>query len=201
MVSIKFGLFLIQVLKKLDMLWKNDIDRILAERNILITVRNPFVVMSNSLFNITYTGILGRESNTRTLSFSAYLIFYRISRSLENWMLMNTLISMKLEYVDNLKCLGIVKHSRNLSCCRFDSFIRLPVETTSIWLWNISMVEIYTLCSKKLFASKNLLLVPTLQNWYSWNNIIIMFWASEHLYKQRLAYFRSLHWNIFILLE
>ncbi|XP_043687810.1 probable serine/threonine protein kinase IRE4 isoform X4 [Telopea speciosissima] len=33
-----------QVLKKLDMLRKNDIERILAERNILITVRNPFVV-------------------------------------------------------------------------------------------------------------------------------------------------------------
>ncbi|KAH9758651.1 putative serine/threonine protein kinase IRE4 [Citrus sinensis] len=32
------------VLKKLDMIRKNDIERILAERNILITVRNPFVV-------------------------------------------------------------------------------------------------------------------------------------------------------------
>lgn len=37
-------LFAIKVLKKLDMIRKNDIDRILAERNILITVRNPFVV-------------------------------------------------------------------------------------------------------------------------------------------------------------
>ncbi|XP_051139448.1 probable serine/threonine protein kinase IRE4 isoform X2 [Andrographis paniculata] len=37
-------LFAIKALKKLDMLRKNDIDRILAERNILITVRNPFVV-------------------------------------------------------------------------------------------------------------------------------------------------------------
>ncbi|KAH6765050.1 Protein kinase superfamily protein [Perilla frutescens var. frutescens] len=37
-------LFAIKVLKKLDMLRKNDVDRILAERNILITVRNPFVV-------------------------------------------------------------------------------------------------------------------------------------------------------------
>lgn len=34
-----------QVLKKLDMIRKNDIERILAERNILITVRNPFVVI------------------------------------------------------------------------------------------------------------------------------------------------------------
>lgn len=34
------------MLKKIDMLRKNDIDRILAERNILITVRNPFVVIS-----------------------------------------------------------------------------------------------------------------------------------------------------------
>lgn len=33
------------MLKKIDMLRKNDIDRILAERNILITVRNPFVVI------------------------------------------------------------------------------------------------------------------------------------------------------------
>ncbi|XP_050233224.1 probable serine/threonine protein kinase IRE4 isoform X2 [Mercurialis annua] len=36
--------FAIKVLKKLDMLRKNDVQRILAERNILITVRNPFVV-------------------------------------------------------------------------------------------------------------------------------------------------------------
>ncbi|XP_035541728.1 probable serine/threonine protein kinase IRE4 isoform X3 [Juglans regia] len=36
--------FAIKVLKKLDMIRKNDIERILAERNILITVRNPFVV-------------------------------------------------------------------------------------------------------------------------------------------------------------
>ncbi|CAA6667435.1 unnamed protein product [Spirodela intermedia] len=37
-------LFAIKVLKKLHMIRKNDIERILAERNILITVRNPFVV-------------------------------------------------------------------------------------------------------------------------------------------------------------
>ncbi|KAG9138602.1 hypothetical protein Leryth_012939 [Lithospermum erythrorhizon] len=37
-------LFAIKVLKKLDFIRKNDIERILAERNILITVRNPFVV-------------------------------------------------------------------------------------------------------------------------------------------------------------
>ncbi|VFQ62389.1 unnamed protein product [Cuscuta campestris] len=37
-------LFAIKVLKKMDLLRKNDIERILAERNILITVRNPFVV-------------------------------------------------------------------------------------------------------------------------------------------------------------
>lgn len=36
--------FAIKVLKKLDMIHKNDIERILSERNILITVRNPFVV-------------------------------------------------------------------------------------------------------------------------------------------------------------
>lgn len=36
--------FAIKVLKKLDIIRKNDIERILAERNILITVRNPFVV-------------------------------------------------------------------------------------------------------------------------------------------------------------
>ncbi|KAG8654673.1 probable serine/threonine protein kinase IRE4 isoform X3 [Manihot esculenta] len=39
-------LFAIKVLKKLDMLCKNDVQRILAERNILITVRNPFVVLA-----------------------------------------------------------------------------------------------------------------------------------------------------------
>ncbi|KAF5955818.1 hypothetical protein HYC85_008674 [Camellia sinensis] len=37
-------LFAIKVLKKLNMIRKNDIEGILAERNILITVRNPFVV-------------------------------------------------------------------------------------------------------------------------------------------------------------
>lgn len=49
------NMLLMQVLKKLDMIQKNDIERILAERNILITVRNPFVVMSNTRFlsNVT----------------------------------------------------------------------------------------------------------------------------------------------------
>lgn len=37
-------LFAIKVLKKLDMIRKNDVECILAERNILITVRNQFVV-------------------------------------------------------------------------------------------------------------------------------------------------------------
>jgi hypothetical protein len=48
-------MLLMQVLKKLDIIRKNDIERIVAERNILITVRNPFVVISNSIFlsNIT----------------------------------------------------------------------------------------------------------------------------------------------------
>ncbi|XP_010479075.1 PREDICTED: probable serine/threonine protein kinase IRE4 isoform X1 [Camelina sativa] len=36
--------FAIKVLKKLDMIRKNDIERILQERNILITVRYPFLV-------------------------------------------------------------------------------------------------------------------------------------------------------------
>lgn len=45
-----------QVLKKLDMIRKNDIERILAERNILIAVRNPFVVIANCsiLWDILY---------------------------------------------------------------------------------------------------------------------------------------------------
>ncbi|KAJ8762244.1 hypothetical protein K2173_007400 [Erythroxylum novogranatense] len=37
-------LFAIKAVKKMDMLRKNDVQRIVAERNILITVRNPFVV-------------------------------------------------------------------------------------------------------------------------------------------------------------
>ncbi|GMH19702.1 hypothetical protein Nepgr_021543 [Nepenthes gracilis] len=37
-------LFAIKVLKKADMICKNAVERILAERNILITTRNPFVV-------------------------------------------------------------------------------------------------------------------------------------------------------------
>ncbi|XP_031479670.1 probable serine/threonine protein kinase IRE4 isoform X2 [Nymphaea colorata] len=37
-------LFAIKVLRKVDMIRKNSVERILAERNILITVRNPFVV-------------------------------------------------------------------------------------------------------------------------------------------------------------
>lgn len=48
-----------QVLKKLDMLRKNDIEHIVAERNILIKVRNPFVVISCSkLFALMSTAIL-----------------------------------------------------------------------------------------------------------------------------------------------
>ncbi|GAB2291307.1 hypothetical protein Dimus_025565 [Dionaea muscipula] len=37
-------IFAIKVLKKLDMIRKNDVEKILAERNILIAARNPFVV-------------------------------------------------------------------------------------------------------------------------------------------------------------
>lgn len=40
------------MLKKLDMIRKNDIERILAERNILITVRNPFVVIIMECFEL-----------------------------------------------------------------------------------------------------------------------------------------------------
>lgn len=35
---------MMQVLKKADMIRKNAVESILAERNILISVRNPFVV-------------------------------------------------------------------------------------------------------------------------------------------------------------
>ncbi|CAN6450599.1 unnamed protein product [Victoria cruziana] len=37
-------LFAIKALRKVDMIRKNNVERILAERNILITIRNPFVV-------------------------------------------------------------------------------------------------------------------------------------------------------------
>lgn len=40
-------LLLQQVLKKADMIRKNAVESILAERNILISVRNPFVVSFN----------------------------------------------------------------------------------------------------------------------------------------------------------
>lgn len=38
-----------QVLKKADMIRKNAVESILAERDILINVRNPFVVSRSSL--------------------------------------------------------------------------------------------------------------------------------------------------------
>lgn len=42
---------ILQVLKKADMIRKNAVESILAERNILISVRNPFVVSwFNNLF-------------------------------------------------------------------------------------------------------------------------------------------------------
>lgn len=37
-------MFSLQVLKKADMIRKNAVESILAERDILISVRNPFVV-------------------------------------------------------------------------------------------------------------------------------------------------------------
>ncbi|XP_010276971.1 PREDICTED: probable serine/threonine protein kinase IRE isoform X2 [Nelumbo nucifera] len=43
-------LFAIKVLKKADMIRKNAVESILAERNILITVRNPFVVSRENLY-------------------------------------------------------------------------------------------------------------------------------------------------------
>ena len=41
----------LQVLKKADMICKNAVESILAERNILISVRNPFVVSRPHNFN------------------------------------------------------------------------------------------------------------------------------------------------------
>ena len=41
----------LQVLKKADMIRKNAVESILAERNILISVRNPFVVSRPHNFN------------------------------------------------------------------------------------------------------------------------------------------------------
>lgn len=43
---------LLQVLKKADMIRKNAVESILAERDILISVRNPFVVSRSSLHRI-----------------------------------------------------------------------------------------------------------------------------------------------------
>lgn len=40
-----------QVLKKADMIRKNAVESILAERNILISARNPFVVSKSHEFN------------------------------------------------------------------------------------------------------------------------------------------------------
>lgn len=45
-------LHLQQVLKKADMIRKNAVESILAERDILISVRNPFVVSRSSLQSI-----------------------------------------------------------------------------------------------------------------------------------------------------
>ncbi|THG22581.1 hypothetical protein TEA_013590 [Camellia sinensis var. sinensis] len=45
-------LFAIKVLKKADMICKNAVESILAERDILISVRNPFVVRSFLLFHL-----------------------------------------------------------------------------------------------------------------------------------------------------
>ena len=41
--------YTLQVLKKADMIRKNAVESILAERDILINVRNPFVVSRSNL--------------------------------------------------------------------------------------------------------------------------------------------------------
>lgn len=43
---------MVQVLKKADMIRKNAVESILAERNILISIRNPFVVCNVKHFKI-----------------------------------------------------------------------------------------------------------------------------------------------------
>lgn len=43
-----------QVLKKADMIRKNAVESILAERDILISVRNPFVVSKSSSHRIFF---------------------------------------------------------------------------------------------------------------------------------------------------
>lgn len=44
-----------QVLKKADMVRKNAVESILAERDILIAVRNPFVVSTEYYYKFNYT--------------------------------------------------------------------------------------------------------------------------------------------------
>ncbi|KAH9607453.1 hypothetical protein KSS87_019350 [Heliosperma pusillum] len=48
-------LFAIKVLKKADMIRKNAVESILAERDILITMRNPFVVSNTQQFYYSFT--------------------------------------------------------------------------------------------------------------------------------------------------
>ncbi|XP_020105380.1 probable serine/threonine protein kinase IRE4 isoform X3 [Ananas comosus] len=61
-------LFAIKVLKKLDMIRKNDAERILAERNILITVRNPFVLTDFGLSKIGLIDSAIHLNRSRTTS-------------------------------------------------------------------------------------------------------------------------------------
>lgn len=53
--------FFLQVLKKADMIRKNAVESILAERDILISVLNPFVVIIYNFFGLSLENIIKYE--------------------------------------------------------------------------------------------------------------------------------------------
>ncbi|XP_071694478.1 probable serine/threonine protein kinase IRE4 [Rutidosis leptorrhynchoides] len=58
-------LFAIKMLKKIDMIRKNDTEKIVSERSILITIRNPFLVLA---FTFNRQGFFHRDLKSDNIS-------------------------------------------------------------------------------------------------------------------------------------
>lgn len=76
----------------------------------------------------------------------------------------------------------LLKNSFHWSlCCRFDFFIHLPAEIIFIWSWNIWMEVIYIPCLGRSVASRKMLLVFILLNWFV-QNLMYASWCFEHYF-------------------
>lgn len=116
-------LYILQVLKKADMIRKNAVESILAERNILISVRNPFVVSRCNWQSILLIYWKGHHFLTLTSHLSgSFLLFIYLSRKF-------------------VSCNGVLEWRRSVFITEKSRLLRWRC-CSSIYSWSCKLLEI-----------------------------------------------------------